>query len=187
MRIAIIGWGSLIWDTRDLPITKEGWQEEGPVLPIEFSRISRKRKGALTLVIDPKNGENKQTQFAVSSRTEVDEAIDDLREREGCITERPIGFVRLVDGKCRCNTSEKVREIVREWAKQHGFDAVIWTDLPPKFKHDGKGFSVENAMEYLHTLKGERKEEAQKYIREAPKKVNTRLRRRVEEEEWLEQ
>lgn len=40
MRISILGWGSLIWDWRHLPITGD-WQRGGPVLPIEFSRISR--------------------------------------------------------------------------------------------------------------------------------------------------
>jgi hypothetical protein len=39
MRIAILGWGSLIWDPRDLPISGP-WQCGGSVIPIEFSRIS---------------------------------------------------------------------------------------------------------------------------------------------------
>ncbi len=38
MKIAILGWGSLIWDRRDLQIAGD-WQQGGPVLPIEFSRI----------------------------------------------------------------------------------------------------------------------------------------------------
>lgn len=53
MNITILGWGSLIWDQRDLPISGD-WQLGGPALPIEFSRISR--DGRLTLVIDECNG-----------------------------------------------------------------------------------------------------------------------------------
>ncbi len=48
-KIGIIGWGSLIWDPRGLPI-KCKWHKNGPELPIEFSRISQ--DGRLTLVID---------------------------------------------------------------------------------------------------------------------------------------
>ncbi|HOW68396.1 MAG TPA: hypothetical protein P5055_13320 [Candidatus Paceibacterota bacterium] len=53
MSIAILGWGSLIWNPRDLPITGD-WQGDGPVLPIEFTRISD--NGRLTLVIDERHG-----------------------------------------------------------------------------------------------------------------------------------
>lgn len=53
MKIAILGWGSLIWDKRNLRLAGE-WQVGGPVLPIEFSRVSG--YGRLTLVIDPLHG-----------------------------------------------------------------------------------------------------------------------------------
>jgi hypothetical protein len=43
MKIAIVGWGSLIWDPRDLHLATA-------ILPIEFSRISD--NGRLTLVVD---------------------------------------------------------------------------------------------------------------------------------------
>ena len=49
MKIAILGWGSLIWNQNGLPV-KGQWKKNGPVLPIEFSRVSR--DGRLTLVID---------------------------------------------------------------------------------------------------------------------------------------
>ena len=53
MRIAIIAWGSLVWDPRTLQI-KGDWVASGPELDIEFSRVSK--DGRLTLVIDPVNG-----------------------------------------------------------------------------------------------------------------------------------
>lgn len=49
-KIAILAWGSLYWDKRTLAIQSE-WNEDGPTLPIAFSRISK--DGRLTLVIDP--------------------------------------------------------------------------------------------------------------------------------------
>ncbi|TMG93864.1 MAG: hypothetical protein E6H73_08615 [Betaproteobacteria bacterium] len=57
LRIAIISWGSLIWD----PDSKfdrmhRGWIEDGPVLKIEFSQVDPAGDGGLTLVMDPKHG-----------------------------------------------------------------------------------------------------------------------------------
>ena len=39
MRIAILGWGSLIWDPRD-PCVQGDWQPDGPRLPIKVARTS---------------------------------------------------------------------------------------------------------------------------------------------------
>lgn len=48
MRIACIGWGSLIWNQKDLLIYGE-WYKNGPALPIEF--VSQSSDDRLTLVI----------------------------------------------------------------------------------------------------------------------------------------
>ncbi len=50
VRVAIIAWGSLIWDPRDLQI-EGGWSEDGPSLPVEFARISNGER--VTLVVFP--------------------------------------------------------------------------------------------------------------------------------------
>ena len=40
MKIAILAWGSLIWQPKELAYNKTfGWQKDGPILPIEFARI----------------------------------------------------------------------------------------------------------------------------------------------------
>jgi len=55
--IAILGWGSLIYELGELEsYVASDWKDGGPKLPIEFSRVSSSRDGALTLVIDEKNG-----------------------------------------------------------------------------------------------------------------------------------
>jgi hypothetical protein len=65
MKIVILGWGSLIWDPRDLP-HQEPWLDDGPKLPLEFSRISKDRR--LTLVIDAVNGELCNTLYSYSPK-----------------------------------------------------------------------------------------------------------------------
>jgi hypothetical protein len=49
MKIACIGWGSLIWDNGNLD-SKGDWQNDGPMIPVEFARQSK--NGRITLVID---------------------------------------------------------------------------------------------------------------------------------------
>ncbi|MBI2940400.1 MAG: hypothetical protein HYY04_08175 [Chloroflexi bacterium] len=187
MRIAILGWGSLIGDPGDLPRLGD-WQPGGPVLPIEFSRVSA--EGRLTLVIDPANGQPVSTRFITSARSHLDRAIGDLRVRERTIAEY-IGYVNLnlnlnrARAARRCRTTA-VADTVRDWASVHGFDAVIWTDLRPNFEvKTGGPFSVERAVEYLHSLVEPTAQAAREYIQGAPEEVDTPLRRRLQEDDWL--
>ena len=90
MEIAVLGWGSLIWDPGNLCI-KDNWSKDGPFLPIEFSRISR--DGRLTLVLCPK-ANKVQVLWAIMCTDILERAIDELKEREGT-NRKNIGFVNL--------------------------------------------------------------------------------------------
>ena len=73
MRIAILGWGSLIWDIEILaPHVTGAWQMSGgPDLPMEFSRVSAKRKMGLAVCLDPQDGALCPTHAIRSTRTQV--------------------------------------------------------------------------------------------------------------------
>ncbi len=183
MKIAILGWGSLIWDPRDLP--REGtWQEGGPTLPIEFSRVSS--DGRLTLVIDPCNGVPPvPTRFVLSPRTDLDDAICDLRTREATTSNR-IGYVDRKERTQRSNAHPAAADVIRNWAAARGFDAVVWTDLTSNFHEEtGIPFSLEAAAEYLRGLPKSVAARARTYIQNAPPEVETSLRRRLRETGWL--
>ena len=92
MKIVFLGWGSLIWDPRNLRIRKEKeWYSDGPFLPIEFARISKDKR--LTLVLSP-NVDRVQVLWAYTDINELEEAIENLRQREGT-TKNRIGFVSI--------------------------------------------------------------------------------------------
>jgi hypothetical protein len=181
MRIAILGWGSLIWDQRDLPISGD-WQRGGPVLPIEFSRISRsgERAGCLTLVIDEPHGANVPTRFALSPRTNLDDAIADLRTREGTSSDR-IGYVNLVRNTEREYARQQhphACDTIKAWAQAQGLDAMVWTALPSNFAEVAqRPFSVEAAIQHLKALAEPAKSRALEYLRRAPEEVVTPLRK----------
>ena len=181
MKIAIIGWGSLIWDPRDLP--KEGiWQEDGPELPLEFSRISRDAR--LTLVIDQTDGKIIKALHVLSPRTSLDDACEDLRKREGIPNKKSIGWVDIVkktDSYLTCREQANVHEIVEKWCIEHRYDAAVWTALPSNFKKEtGKDFSDTAALEYLTSLPRNVCKEALRYIRNAPDCIDTPVRKVVE-------
>lgn len=179
MKIAVLGWGSLIWDMRNLRIAGV-WKNGGPVLPIEFSRVSG--DGRLTLVIDPLHGVSVTTRFAHSEFINLNDAIANLREREGTSAEK-IGFVNLVNNTesyysrrqhhSACNS-------IRVWAQANDWQAVIWTALISNFESDGRPpFSTPAAVAYVNGLNGELKTRAFEYLQRAPEEVDTPIRRQL--------
>ena len=79
-RIAILGWGSLLWDGDDhFDRWHDAWKYDGPSLRLEFSRVSSSRLGALTLVIDPQHGSETTVAWCLSKRKDADDAVADLR------------------------------------------------------------------------------------------------------------
>jgi len=179
MKIAVIGWGSLIWNRRDLKIAEDWITGGGPTLPIEFSRVSKDCR--LTLVIDHVNGVEVKTRYAISSFSNLHDAIENLRIREDAESSKPIGYINLRNGQNRAKGAAGA-ETIRAWARDAQVEAVIWSDFQPNFKEQTEcEFSVDNGVRYLLNLPRRARENAFDYIRKAPEEVDTPLRRKLSE------
>ncbi len=176
MKIAVLGWGSLIPHPRNLSLNG-GWSTDGPELEIEFSRIST--DGRLTLVIDPKHGSKVKTLYAESGKNLLPDAVENLRSREDTTTDK-IGT--CVKGP----RSPGVPDQIYDWLHGSSFEAVIWTNLESNYKQKrGKDFSVQDAFDYLDGLSSAKKENARNYIAEAPKQTKTELREYLAKKRWV--
>lgn len=174
-RIAILGWGSLLWDKRsDFDALHGPWQSDGPILKIEFSRVSMSRLGILTLVLDPMNGADNKVAYCLSRRSDLSQAAEDLRIREGT-TIKNVGYIDR-NGTARARDKESMSAIIA-WASTQNLDSVVWTDLPSNFlEKTGKSFSLEAAMAYLDSLENEAGEKAREYMHKTPEFIRTPLR-----------
>lgn len=183
--IAILGWGSLIWDPRpEFDVHHGAWLSDGPALQLEFSRISESRQNALTLVIDNAHGTICEIAYTMSTRKDPEDAIVDLRCREGCMI-KAIGFW-FADGRRTCTVA--VPAAIVTWAQQHNFDVVIWTGLKSNFKErKNHNFSFSAALDHLRALPSEGKVKAAEYIRKAPDFIQTPLRNAVAAEPWFQE
>ena len=184
-KIAVIGFGSLLWDLDDLaPKVSGEWKMyEGPILPLEFSLVSRKRHYALALVIDYGDGAPCPTCVIDSVRSEIGAAIVDLANRER-MEPTNIGFVDRNTGKSHSHR-EETRNTFWNWIEDSNYDGAVWTDGERNFEAlTGRAFSLKTAQDHLRSLQGISLEEARRYIRNAPARVETPLRRALEGAPW---
>ena len=183
-QIAILGWGSLIWDLEILtPHTTGEWlMEHGPRLPMEFSRISPKRKLGLVVCLDPAVGVECTTNVIQSAKEDISHTIDDLAARERA----PLDLIGAVhaDGLQKGRMPE-VCNAVSEWCEANGWDGAVWTDLEPNFfDYTQQGFTIDAGLMYLRTLSGENLIEAHNYIESAPHQTRTPLRTALATDPW---
>lgn len=186
-RIAILGWGSLIWDLENLtPHTTGVWlMEAGPLLPMEFSRISPKRKLGLVVCLDPTVGVDCKTHAIQSTNSDITLTIDNLAARERA----PLGLI----GAVHANGLQKGRmpdvcDAVASWCETNDWDGAVWTDLEPNFfEYTQQNFSIAAGASYLRTLSGENLIEAHNYIENAPHQTRTPLRSALANDAWWQE
>ena len=175
--IACLGWGSLIWCPKTLPI-RQGWFEDGPLIPLEFARQSE--DGRITLVIWRK-ARPVHSLWALMDSDSVDKAIRQLQRRERTskkfigVWSRGGPYIDEIPG-------------LSEWALARDIDSVVWTALLPKLKGiDPWQPNVEDVLRHLQKLSGTKQgARAEEYIRRAPRQIDTDFRRRIEAElQWF--
>jgi len=171
MKIVCLGWGSLIWDSRELNIPSEEWHEDGPALPVEFSRKSS--DGRMTLIID-EQASPQVVLWAELKQEDLDDARCLLARREGTKFKN-IHFARVGDSS---GNSSEINSKVANWLKIKDLDVAIWTGL--SYGGNGERPGASQVIEHLQKLKGCGRERAEKYVRKAPVQIDTEYRRKIE-------
>ena len=171
MNIACLGWGSLIWDARELPI-RGTWFEDGPLIKVEFARQSN--DGRMTLVM-AESGTRVRALWALMDCNDIEEAREKLRAREGVPKSKP----ELIGALKRGEAPPKNLGGCNAWLERNGLDGVVWTALPPKFDGAEQFPSEAQVLTYLEGLRGPARENAERYIRKAPVQIDTNFRRAI--------
>lgn len=167
-KIACIGWGSLIWEPRDLPIIGD-WYSNGPSLPVEFARQSA--EDHITLVIVESNL-RVPTLWAELNVETVAQAVEALKVREGVPYESSIG--RWPNDTQKEYPSS---DAIAEWATANGVQAVVWTALLPGMKGNrGAIPTLDELTAHLAKLEGSALSKAKIYIANAPSQIATPYR-----------
>jgi hypothetical protein len=170
MKIAIIGWGSLIWCPGSLQI-KSAWHLDGPILPIEFARISK--DGRLTLVIHSGSA-GQRTLWAPAVVEDMSAVLKNLQDREGT----PPRFIHsgTADGQFSDGVTQEVRDVIAKWLEERqDIRGCVWTGLATNWKDKQKSdFSVQLAIQYLKDLPDPAR--AREYIQNTPEQIQTAVR-----------
>jgi len=172
MKIAVVGWGSLIWseEAKNKEFKSKKWNDDGPELPIEFTRKSQDGRLTLVITLDATPVKTKWAEFDGT----LDETIKKLATREGTTTDR-IGRIER-----SCMRQAGIQKILAAWLEyQKNLYAVIWTNLPPKFDTKDCTLQADEAVMYLKDLETTdpgKFSKAREYIFKSP--VDTAFRRR---------
>lgn len=186
MSIAVLGWGSLVWCPGSLRI-RTRWRPDGPMLPIEFARISQDDR--LTLVIHTSSA-LQPTYWAFSEFTTLKDARGNLRAREKTNSSDIHHICR--DGSNSDGVSQEVMTTITEWLNQHtDIEAVLWTGLPSNWRQKrAREFTPEDAIAFLSELEANRDqakatyERAREYLTNTPPLIDTAVRRAMRERGW---
>jgi hypothetical protein len=173
--IACIGWGSLIWDARDLDVDGV-WRADGPMLPVEFARQSS--NGRITLVLG-RDFAPVPALWSVFNTRDLAEARESLRVREGIPRSRAAeSIAQWSRGE---NPVSEPESTVSAWAAGKNLEAAVWTSLPPRFGGiDGRVPTENEVVAYLQILKDQPRAAAEEYVRRAPRQIATPYRRAIE-------
>ena len=155
------------------------------MIKVDFLRQSN--DGRLTLVLH-ESGTIVRSLWAMMDSNDLNQAKDALRHREG-ISVSGKRIKKKPDSIKSWQIGDAGNDLViglPEWAEAHGISGVIWTALQPKFHFPGDSEpkneppTAQDALTYLQSLQGTRRDYAEQYIRRTPRQVDTAYRRSFE-------
>jgi hypothetical protein len=168
--IACLGWGSLVWDPRDLQF-EEPWFFDGPNVQVEFLRKSKNKR--ITLVLDASAAPVPSCWVKMAGK-DVTAAVASLRAREDTSTTN-IGVWKIGD------PSPGPISNLPKWAASHGMGVMIWTNLPRQFGELERPATADEVIARLSGLIGEERDRAEEYVRRAPRQIDTAYRQKIAE------
>ena len=171
MTFCCLGWGSLIWCQKSLPVRGE-WKTDGPALPVEFARQSKDKR--ITLVIYEEVPAVKVLWATLDVAT-LDEAKKQLRRREETSPEN-IGWWSPAGASRHTGAAE-----IGQWAARRNLEGVVWTALGPKIGEEYRKPKCEEVLQHLNDLKDTDRKRAEEYVRLAPRQIVTPYRTAIEE------
>lgn len=178
LAIACVGWGSLVWEPRELPL-RSLWFDDGPWLPVEFARQSA--NGRITLVICGVE-HRVRTYWSLMAASDLQTAKAAFAAREGIKprnAERHVGLWEAASGR----SQGAAASTISQWAQEKELDAVLWANLPIGFiGRRGKVPSAEDILGYLRRLPPVPGKLAEEYVRRTPPQIETQYRRLIEHE-----
>lgn len=185
LKIAVIGWGSLIWCPGCLQVTSR-WRTDGPELPIEFARISSDQRLTLVIYSGPERSPTprQRSYWAISRFQEVDQARENLRERERTSID---DIHWLTPKRQHAKVDKAVAASIRGWVKANDrVQAAVWTGLASNWMGD---FTAESAVAYLEKLEMNKRQAkttfdlAREYICNTPSQIQTPVRKLLQSRE----
>jgi hypothetical protein len=132
----------------------------------------------MTLVIVPNTFPLVRSLWSPMAVQNLKEARKALGQRECEHHKRP---QTCVDFWPRGSKSNYVARRVGKWARGLQIDAVVWTNLTPKFNDQDKKIpTAQEVVTYLRKLQGKTRDKAEEYIRKAPQQVDSPYRRAIQ-------
>ncbi|MFB6326994.1 hypothetical protein ACE8EZ_12975 [Pantoea deleyi] len=166
MKIACLGWGSLIWKTGALPVASQ-WHHDGPAVPIEFVRIADGGELSTAICL---NARPVPVLWAWLNTASLESACRALRIREAIPDSR-------ADGIGMMTVTDTAAGPLATWAQAKGIEGLIWTGLPARMAGvEGQIPTLEDARHYLQQLTGETRTHAFHYIEQVPAQIDTDYR-----------
>jgi hypothetical protein len=176
LKIAIIGWGYLVWDPRGLDVGPQ-WHRDGPLLPIEFARFATPPRLLPVLV---EGAPLQPTLWTLSSKRSLLAAAADLAIREGVST-HDVGHWARPEAT---RPPAGFEAIIARWVESKGLDGAVWRAVEPNLPDRMPGFPCEEVrLEFLRELVATGHEgDAKEYFERMPAQIRTPFQERVARE-----